>query len=93
MGDFGDDRRREFAPDDVVPRDAAEESVSLDVTGPALHVAQPLGPVGDEKPFDEVLGDRVQMLRPLDLPGEDLLVDPERIVVKEGRIAHEHLED
>jgi len=90
---FGDDRRRELPADHVVPRDAAEEAVGLDVAGPALHVAEPLGPVGDEQPLDEVFGDRVQMLRPLDLPRQDLLVDAKRIVVEEGRVADQHLED
>lgn len=58
-----------------------------------LHVAQPLCPVGDEKPFDEVFGDWVEMLRPLDLPSEDLFVDAKWVVVEEGRIADEHLKD
>ena len=58
----------------------------LDVLGAGLHAAEPLGPVLDEEPLDEVLGLELQVPRPLHPPRQDLLVDPERVVVVEGRV-------
>ena len=59
----------------------------LDVLGAGLHVAEPLGPVLDEEPLDEVPGRGLHVLGELQLPSQDLLVDTERVVVKERRIA------
>ena len=48
-----------------------------------LEASEPLRPVGHQKLLDEVLGHRVHVARPVDLAREDLLVDPERVVVEE----------
>ena len=67
--------------------------VFLDVICPCLHVSQPLGSVVDQQPLDQVLGVLLHVLRPLELAGEDLLVDAEGVVVEEGRVAGKHLVD
>lgn len=55
-----------------------------------LHVAETLGAILHEQLLDEVLGDGVHVPRPVDLAGEDLLVDAERVVVEERRVPGEH---
>ena len=65
----------------------------LDVLRPGLHVSQPLGPIVDQQPLDQVLWVLLHVLRPLKLASEDLLVDAEGVVVKEGRVAGKHLVD
>ena len=59
----------------------------LDILCAGLHIAEPLCPVLDQEPLDEVPGRGLHVLRVLQLPPKDLLVDTERIVVKERRIA------
>ena len=58
----------------------------LDVLSSGLHTPEPLGPIMDQQPLDQVLGGHLHMPWPLKLPGEDLLVDPKRVVVVEGRV-------
>ena len=67
--------------------------VFLDVLCPCLHVSKPLGSVVDQQPLDQVLRALLHVLRPLELAGEDLLVDAEGVVVEEGRVARKHLVD
>ena len=55
----------------------------LDVLSSGLHTPEPLGPILDQQPLDQVLGGHLHVPRPLKLPREDLLVDPERVVVVE----------
>ena len=55
----------------------------LDVLSSGLHTPEPLGPILDQQPLDQVLGGHLHVPWPLKLPGEDLLVDPERVVVVE----------
>ena len=52
-----------------------------------------LGPVLDEQPFDQVLDDSLDLPGPVDFARQDLLVDPEWVVVEERRVAGQHLED
>ena len=65
----------------------------LDVLCTCLHVPQPFGSVVDQQSLDQVLRVLLHVLRPLELAGEDLLVDAEGVVVEEGRVAGEHLVD
>ena len=65
----------------------------LDVLCACLHVSQPLGPIVDQQPLDQVLRVLFHVLRPLELAGEDLFVDAEGVVIEEGRIAGKHLVD
>ena len=58
-----------------------------------LHVAESFGAVLDEQFLDEIFGDGVEVARPFDLAGQDLLVDAERVVVEERRVAGQHLVD
>ena len=65
----------------------------LDILCAGLHVAKPLSSIVHEQPLDQVLGSLLHVLRPLQLASEDLLVDEERVVVEEGRVAGQHLVD
>ena len=65
----------------------------LDILCAGLHVAKPLSSIVHEQPLDQVLGSLLHVLRPLQLASEDLLVDAERVVVEEGRVAGQHLVD
>ena len=65
--------------------------MSFNIFSSILHVSQSLGPVGHQELLDQILRHGVDMPGPVDLSTQDLLVDPERIVVKEGRIAGQHL--
>ena len=65
----------------------------LDILCAGLHVAKPLSSVVHEQPLDQVLGSLLHVLRPLQLASEDLLVDAERVVVEEGRVAGQHFVD
>lgn len=67
--------------------------VSFNIFSSILHVAQPLGPVGHEELLDQILRHGVNVTGPVYLAAEDLLVDPEGIVVKERRVAGQHLVD
>ena len=60
----------------------------LDILCAGLHVAKSLSSI-----VHEVLGSLLHVLRPLQLASEDLLVDAERVVVEEGRVAGQHLVD
>lgn len=64
----------------------------LDVHRTSLEVAQPLRKVGREEPFDEVLGDKIDVRREDKFVLEDALVDLEWVVGEEGREASEELE-
>lgn len=55
-----------------------------------FHVAEAFGAVLNEELFDEIFGDRVHVSRPVDLAGQDFLVDAERVVVEKRRIAGQH---
>ena len=63
----------------------------LDVLGAGLAGAEPLVPVLDEEPPDDVLGGGVEVGWPLHPARQDPLVYPEWIVVKERRISGQHL--
>ena len=65
----------------------------LDILCAGLHVAKPLSSIVHEQPLDQVLGSLLHVLRPLQLASEDLLVDAERVVVEEGRVAGQHFVD
>ena len=65
----------------------------LDILCAGLHVAKPLSSIVHEQSLDQVLGSLLHVLRPLQLASEDLLVDEERVVVEEGRVAGQHLVD
>ena len=67
--------------------------MSFNVLSAVLHVAEPLGPVLHKELLDQVLRHGVDVPGPVDLAAEDLLVDPEGVVVKEGRISSQHLVD
>lgn len=54
---------------------------------PYLHIPQALCAILSEQLLDEVLGGGLQVPRPLHPPAQDLLVDAEGVVVKEGRVA------
>ena len=58
---------------------------------PITHHPSPITPHLHEELLNEILGHRVDMPRPVDLPAQDLLVDAEGVVVKEGRVAGQHL--
>lgn len=91
-----DERTTRTHPDllarERLPIDALEPGVVLDVLRAALEVAEPLGEVVGEEAPDEVLGERVDVPRHAVPPGEDLLVDLERVVGEEGRVPGEELE-
>ena len=72
-------------------RTSTTTPVFLDVLSAGLAGAEPLIPVMDQEPPDDVPGGGLQVYRPLNLPRQDLLVYTEGIVVKEGRIAGQHL--
>jgi hypothetical protein len=63
-----------------------------DVARPAPQIAEALRAVGGEEATNEVLGVRVNVRWEGHLVAQDLLVDPQGVVVKEGRVAGEHLE-
>ena len=65
--------------------------MSFNIFSSILHVAQSLGTVRHEELLDQILRHRVNMTGPVYLAAQDLLVNPEWIVVKEGRIAGQHL--
>lgn len=65
--------------------------MSLDVLGPLPHVTEPLRPVGNEQFLDQVFGDGIHVLWPLDSSAQYLLVYPEGVVVEEGRESGQHL--
>ena len=65
--------------------------VFLDVLRAWLVGPEPLVPVLDQQPLDEVPGHWLNVPRPLHPARQDLLVDTEWIVVEEGRIAGQHL--
>ena len=65
--------------------------MSFNIFSSVLHVAEPLGPVRNEKLLDQILRHGVDVTGPVNLSAEDLLVYPERIVVKEGRVSGQHL--
>ena len=68
-----------------------EPLVLFDVLRPILQIAYPLRPVAAQKLSLEVLRRRVEVSRELDPASEDLLVNAERILVEEGRVARQHL--
>ena len=76
-----------------IHRDEWLSPVSFNVLSAVLHVAEPLGPVLHQELLDQVLRHGVDVPGPVDLAAEDLLVDPEGIVVEEGRISSQHLVD
>ena len=78
---------------DVFSWGTVNRPVSFNIFSSILHVAQPLGPVGHEELLDQILRHGVNVTGPVYLPAEDLLVDPEGIVVKERRVAGQHLID
>lgn len=75
------------------PVDSLEPRVTLDVLRTALEVSEPQTEVRREKPLDEILCERVDVSRDSEPALEDFLVDLERIVGEEGRVAGEELEE
>mmetsp|Transcript_5636 Transcript_5636/g.19155 ORF Transcript_5636/g.19155 Transcript_5636/m.19155 type:complete len:272 (-) Transcript_5636:356-1171(-) len=88
-----DDGRGHLARKELVPVEAGEPLVLLDVRRAVLEVADALGQVRGEELLDEVLGVAVEVPRELDLALQDLLVDAQWVLVVEGRVPREHLED
>lgn len=58
-----------------------------------LHIAQPFGPILDQKLLDDVFGDGINVFGPFDFAAEDFLINPKRIVVVKRRITCQHLVD
>lgn len=74
------------------PVDAFEPRVIHDIAGAVAQVAEALRQVGRQESSDQVLRGRVNVTRDGKLAAEDLFVDLERVVGKEGRVAREQLE-
>mmetsp|Transcript_7904 Transcript_7904/g.19224 ORF Transcript_7904/g.19224 Transcript_7904/m.19224 type:complete len:210 (-) Transcript_7904:720-1349(-) len=91
MPHLGHDGRRDGAAEQAVPVDALEVLVLHHVAPAALEVPEALGAVGLEELLDEVLGLRIEVPQDLHLAEEDLLVDPEGVLVIEGGVPGEHL--
>ena len=63
----------------------------LDILCPPLHVPQPLGAVLLHQLPDQVLGYSIHLLRPLNIPRQNLLINDERILICERWIPGKHL--
>jgi hypothetical protein len=74
------------------PVDAFEPRVTHDIAGAVAQVAEALRQVGRQESPDQVLGNRVNVTGDGKLAAEDLFVDLERVVGKEGRVARKQLE-
>mmetsp|Transcript_77581 Transcript_77581/g.240356 ORF Transcript_77581/g.240356 Transcript_77581/m.240356 type:complete len:268 (+) Transcript_77581:2-805(+) len=76
-----------------LPVHALVPLVLLDVLRAVLEAAETLGAVVRQQALDEVLGLDVEVPREVDAAREHLLVDAEGVLVVEGRVARQHLED
>mmetsp|Transcript_36225 Transcript_36225/g.111497 ORF Transcript_36225/g.111497 Transcript_36225/m.111497 type:complete len:369 (-) Transcript_36225:59-1165(-) len=70
-----------------------EPLVFQDVAGPILEVPEALAEVRGKQLLHQRLRVLVEVLREVDLPGQDLLVDAHGVLVAEGRLAADHLVD
>lgn len=78
---------------EVIPVDVAEELVAFDALSTILEVTETLGLVLGEELLDEIAGGAVKVAGELDAAKKDLLIDPVRTLIVEGRVTGEHLED
>lgn len=75
------------------PVHALEPAVVLDPVCAVVQVPETFAQVGRQEAFDEILGDKVDVGRKAKLAVQDLLVDPERVVVEEGRVTGKKLKE
>ena len=73
-----------------IPVNTPEPRVIQHVSRPTNEVTQSLGTVWVEEGFDEFLGQPVHLLGPIDLPPQDLLVDPWGGFIEKGWEANHH---
>mmetsp|Transcript_50509 Transcript_50509/g.100836 ORF Transcript_50509/g.100836 Transcript_50509/m.100836 type:complete len:257 (-) Transcript_50509:258-1028(-) len=75
----------------LVKLNLCEERMLFDAVDPALHVAEPLGPVCLQKLPNAVPRVRVHLLGEPDAALEDLLVQDHRVLIEKGRPPHQEL--
>jgi hypothetical protein len=83
---LGHERRRDAAVKERGEVEATEPLVLPHVVPAASQIAEALGAVGGEELAHQVARVRLDESRELDLPGEDELVDAERVLVVKRRI-------
>jgi hypothetical protein len=85
------DGRIEFAVRESAPIDALEPLVALYVFGAAAQVAKASAAIRRQQAANQILRVAVKVRRKVNSARQNLFVDAKRIVVKEGRIAGQHL--
>ena len=65
--------------------------MSFNVFCAIFHISQTFCSVLDKEFLNEIFGDWINVSWPIYLSTQDLLVNPERIIIKEGGIAGQHL--
>ena len=83
--------RRHLALEHHLPVDSTKPFVVFDFIGTARRAAHSERAVGAQERSDQVACLRLNVRRELVVAVHDLLVDADRVVIVEGRIASEHL--
>lgn len=77
-------RRPDLLVEYLEPVDLREPLVSFDVLCLVLEASEPFRSIRGEELLDQVLRVGIEVLRKVDLAGENLLIDAERILIEEG---------
>ena len=77
---------------DSVPVYPFEPAMRFHILSPATQVPKTFCQIGGQESADEIFRDRIDMRRNAEFSSENLLVDLERMIGKEGRIPSKELE-
>jgi len=75
----------------VLPVNRLEPRMLLDGGCATLGASESLAWVSNQQLRDEVLGISGEVVRPLDVPLQNLLVDSQRLIIVERRVTSQHL--